>query len=198
MKRAYIFGAGGHAHVIASFLDADPVFLVENDPKDGSEMQQARFWSEVADRVDGPVYIGIGNNEARARVFSALLERSITPATCIAPTAWIAKTATIGPGAVICAGAVVGTRARLGANTIVNTLSSVDHDCELGDHTQVTVGVTIAGTVTIGTNGFLGAKSAIIPNVTLGNNVKVMAGAVVTKSFGNDVMLGGIPARIMD
>ena len=32
--------------------------------------------------------------------------------------------------------------------------------------------------------------------VTLGNNVVVASGAVVTKSFGDNVLLGGVPAKI--
>lgn len=196
MTRAYIFGAGGHAHVIASFLDLEPVFLVEGDPKSG-QMAQAEFWSKVPDGIEGPVYIGIGSNDARARIFSLLQSRGIMPATCIAPTASVAKNANIGAGSVICAGAVIGARAKLGLNTIVNTLSSVDHDCELGDHTQVTAGVTIGGTVKIGRNCFLGVKSGVVPNQTLGDNVKVMAGSVVTKSFGSNVTIGGFPARVM-
>ena len=33
--------------------------------------------------------------------------------------------------------------------------------------------------------------------VTLGNNVVVASGAVVTKSFGDNVVIGGNPARII-
>lgn len=35
----------------------------------------------------------------------------------------------------------------------------------------------------------------ILRNVSLGNNVIVAAGAVVTKSFGSNVVIGGNPAR---
>ena len=35
------------------------------------------------------------------------------------------------------------------------------------------------------------------PGVTLGDNVVVGAGAVVTKSFGDNVVLAGNPARII-
>ena len=37
----------------------------------------------------------------------------------------------------------------------------------------------------------------ILPGVTLGDNVVVGAGAVVTKSFGDNVVLAGNPAKII-
>ncbi|WP_368251577.1 chorismate mutase [Enterococcus sp. 2201sp1_2201st1_B8_2201SCRN_220225] len=51
--------------------------------------------------------------------------------------------------------------------------------------------------ITIGDNAWLGGGVIIIPGVTLGDNVVVAAGAVVTKSFGDNVVLGGNPARVI-
>jgi len=51
--------------------------------------------------------------------------------------------------------------------------------------------------VRIGTDCWLGAGCTVVGGVTLGNNVTVAAGAVVTQSFGNNVLIGGIPARIL-
>jgi maltose O-acetyltransferase len=51
--------------------------------------------------------------------------------------------------------------------------------------------------VTIGDNVWIGANATICPGVTLGNGVVVGAGAVVTKSFPDNVVVGGVPARIL-
>lgn len=51
--------------------------------------------------------------------------------------------------------------------------------------------------ITIGDNAWLGGGVIIIPGVTLGDNVVVAAGAVVTKSFGDNVVIGGNPARVI-
>lgn len=51
--------------------------------------------------------------------------------------------------------------------------------------------------VKIGDNCWIGGDAVIVPGVTLGNNVIVGAGAVVTKSFGDNVVIAGNPARII-
>lgn len=51
--------------------------------------------------------------------------------------------------------------------------------------------------VTIGHDVWIGGKVAIMPGVTIGSNVVVAAGAVVTKDVPNNVLVGGVPARII-
>lgn len=53
------------------------------------------------------------------------------------------------------------------------------------------------GAVKIGNNSIIGYRALILPDVTLGNNVSVGAGAVVTKSFPDNVIIGGVPAKII-
>lgn len=192
--KAYIFGNGGHARVIASFLAADVTFVVGGDVKAENEISERKF---IEGDFPGDIYIGVGSNRVRARIFKALADMNMSPAVCVAPNAFVARDAMIAPGAVICAGAVIGSRAMIGANTIVNTLSSVDHDCILGDHTQVTAGVTLGGTVTVGSNCFFGLKSAVIPNLSIGDNAQIMAGSLVSKNVPPDVLAGGSPAKIL-
>lgn len=51
--------------------------------------------------------------------------------------------------------------------------------------------------ITIGDNVWIGANATICPGVTLGNGVVVGAGAVVTQSFPDNVVIGGVPARVL-
>lgn len=58
-------------------------------------------------------------------------------------------------------------------------------------------GVEAARPVTIGRNCWIGGHATINPGVRLGDNVVVASGAVVTHSFGDNVLIGGVPARVM-
>lgn len=53
------------------------------------------------------------------------------------------------------------------------------------------------GSTILGRNVWLSDNVKILSGVTLGNNVVVAANAVVTKSFPDNVVIGGIPARII-
>jgi maltose O-acetyltransferase len=51
--------------------------------------------------------------------------------------------------------------------------------------------------VTIGDNCWIGGNATINPGVVIGNNVVVASGSVVTKSFGDNVVIGGNPAKVI-
>lgn len=57
--------------------------------------------------------------------------------------------------------------------------------------------IELAKPVTIGDNCWIGGHATINPGVTLGDNVVVASGSVVTKSFGDNVLIGGNPAKIL-
>ncbi|BCB69852.1 maltose O-acetyltransferase [Vreelandella aquamarina] len=65
------------------------------------------------------------------------------------------------------------------------------------DPIQRNSGVEFAKPIRIGNNCWIGGHATINPGVTLGDNVVVASGAVVTKSFGSNVVIGGNPARVL-
>ena len=70
-------------------------------------------------------------------------------------------------------------------------LISSNHDIE--DKSKIAK----AEPIIIGDNVWLGANVIILPSVTIGSNVVVGAGSVVTKSFPDDVIIAGNPAKIL-
>lgn len=54
-----------------------------------------------------------------------------------------------------------------------------------------------SGKTVIGENNFIGMGSIIMPGVHLGDNVIVGSGSVVTKSFPDNVVIAGNPAKIV-
>lgn len=51
--------------------------------------------------------------------------------------------------------------------------------------------------ITIGSNCWIGSKVTILDRVKIGNNCVIAAGSVVTKSFPDNVVIGGVPAKII-
>ncbi|HEY4186718.1 MAG TPA: hypothetical protein VGP07_16695 [Polyangia bacterium] len=192
MPKLFVIGAGGHARVIASLLPAAPEFVTTTPAT-----EDERLGTVVMDNPGAEFYLGLGTNRDRMRVADKLRTLGARLPTCVAPNVFVARDAQLDAGTVLCPGSQIGSRAHIGFACIVNTLSSVDHDCLLGDYGQVTAGVTIAGTVKVGKNGFFGVKSAVIPNLTIGDDVVVMAGSLITKNVPDRAMMGGNPARLM-
>ncbi len=86
------------------------------------------------------------------------------------------------------------------------------HGVEIGDGTVIgpNVGIlsanhdlyhrnlaTADGPVRIGKNCWIGMNAVILPGVVLGDNVTVAAGSIVTMSFESNVVIGGVPARVL-
>jgi sugar O-acyltransferase (sialic acid O-acetyltransferase NeuD family) len=199
MKNAYIIGASGHGNVIASIIKNKykNIYFVDLVQKSDDIINQTDFFNNIEKYQNEAVFIGVGSNEMRTKIYEKLKTLHITPANCIAEHAFIAHDAVLGNGVVICPGCVIGSKAIIGNNTIINTLSSIDHDCILGDNSQVTAGVTFGGTTKVGKNCFFGIKSATVPNINIGDNSIIMAGSLVYKDVPENVMVGGVPARIM-
>ncbi|ENM5760422.1 sugar O-acetyltransferase [Vibrio mimicus] len=65
------------------------------------------------------------------------------------------------------------------------------------DPIQRNSGLEFGKPIRIGNNCWIGGHATINPGVTLGDNVVVASGAVVTKSFGSNVVIGGNPARVL-
>lgn len=62
------------------------------------------------------------------------------------------------------------------------------------DPTERNSGKEYGVPITIGDNFWAGGGVTVLPGVTLGNNVVEGSGAVITKSFGDNVVLAGNPA----
>ena len=77
---------------------------------------------------------------------------------------------------------------------VVHPEARVGRNCRL--HPSTSIG-DYNGVPHLGDNVYIGPGAKIYGPVTLGDNVAVGANAVVNKSFGSNVTLGGVPARIV-
>ena len=106
---------------------------------------------------------------------------------------------------------IVGNNVFSNNNVFICSSGSI----EIGDNTLIGQNVTMmdfeahgilpdkrrtvgqVGTIKIGQNVWIGNNVVILKNSKIGNNVIVAAGAIVTGRFPDDVIIGGVPAKII-
>lgn len=200
MRKLAIIGASGHGKVVADiarkngykeivFFDDD-----ENIHECGGYPVVGK--SSEAGTIDADVIVGIGNANVRKRIQESVPEEKL--ATLIHPDAVIAEDVAIDAGTVVMAGAVINPGVRIGKGCIINTCSSVDHDCEVGDYVHIAVGSHLCGTVTVRNGTWIGAGATVSNNVSICSDCMIGAGAVVVNDIRESGTYVGVPARRID
>ncbi|MBF7729328.1 acetyltransferase [Pseudomonas sp. N040] len=199
-----ILGAGGHAKVICDAIDAigehTIIGLFDDNPELwGSTLLGCHPVLGVIDawpqHAPEAVVIGVGDNTLRKMLFERLKAANAKILSVVHPKATLGQDVSLGEGTVIFAHAVVNCGSVVGANVILNTSSTVDHDCRIGAHAHLAGGVTVAGGVRIGEGVFLGTAATVIPNLTIGDWAIVGAGSVVVGDIREQATVVGVPAR---
>jgi acetyltransferase-like isoleucine patch superfamily enzyme len=106
---------------------------------------------------------------------------------------------------------IIGNHTRIGIhNTIIGPVT-------IGNHVNLAQGITVTALnhnfkdtskrideqgistkpVVIGNDVWIGANAVVLPGVTIGRHVGVAAGAVVTDNVPDNVVVGGVPAKII-
>ncbi|NBG65376.1 acyltransferase [Acidiluteibacter ferrifornacis] len=81
----------------------------------------------------------------------------------------------------------INERTIIAPNVVIN---NANHDLENRDKHHVK-------NIIIGSNCWIGANSVILGGTVLGNNVTVAAGSVVNKEYPDNVVIGGVPAKVI-
>ncbi len=112
----------------------------------------------------------------------------------IHPFSWVSPDVALGKGTVICAGSIVQPGSRIGDHVIINTKSSIDHECRVANYCHVAV-AHLAGAASIEEGVFVALNSTVLPLVNVGEWSIVGAGAVVTKNVLPNQIVVGVPAK---
>ncbi|MBE1425957.1 acetyltransferase-like isoleucine patch superfamily enzyme [Desulfomicrobium macestii] len=81
--------------------------------------------------------------------------------------------------------------------TITANVQFVTHDGGVWVLRLKDPALDVFGEILIGSNVFIGYGAIIMPNVQIGNNVVVGAGTIVTKNVPDNVVVAGVPAKII-
>lgn len=76
-------------------------------------------------------------------------------------------------------------------NTKIDNLTLISHDSKIGKSCIIAGGTAFAGGVSLGNDSFVGMGVSVAPYVNIGDNVKISAGAVVTKNVKSNMQVSG-------
>ena len=198
MKQLAIIGACGHGKVLADIASKmgykNIVFL--DDYKDMKEYGGYPLIgkSDEAGKGGYDIAIAIGNPNVRKSFQEQLEYMGINIPVLIHPDAVIAEDSAIGLGTVIMAGAVICPGSVVGKGCIINTCTSVDHDCIVKDYVHIAVGGHLAGEVVIGASTWIGAGATVSNSISICGGC-IGAGAVVVRNIEKAGTYIGVPAK---
>lgn len=206
-KPLVILGAGGHAKVLLSLIQAAGFEVL--GICDPALDQVATQWRGIKvlggdDALAGldPDMVGLVNgvgqlvgSPLRQRIFLGLKEMGFWFPALVHPAAWIDSSVALGEGVQVMAGAIIQADTVIGSNSIINTRAGVDHDCILGMSVHIAPGATLCGSVRVGDRAFIASGATVIQGLSVGADAIVGAGAVLVRNLAARQILLGSAAR---
>ena len=189
-----ILGAGGHAKVIANALiqsGRNVMGLVAPDEEEGT----VKFGIKVLGNDDSLdsysnseilLANGIGvlpGESLRWDLSHKMRAKGFEFVNVIHPSAIVASDVVFEEGVQVIAGAIIQPSVYIGRDTIINTASRVDHDCQIRENCHLSPGVTLSGGIKVGEGSHLGTGTIVIQNISIGSNCVIAAGSVIYKDL---------------
>lgn len=196
-----ILGGGGHAKVVISvarLAGFNPIrVLDDNQANWGSELLGVPVTGPInqCSEFNASAVIAIGSNRVRQTIATQFPH--IEWATLIHPSAWLDSSVQISEGSVVFAGSVIQPDSIIGRHCIVNTMSSVDHDCTLQDFAQIAPGAHLGGNVYVGEGAMVGIGASVHQGSTIGAWSILGGGAFLKGKLTEGKTAVGIPAKII-
>lgn len=204
----FIWGGGGHGRVLLDILKRTKklkvVGFVDENPKlegkfiDGVKILGGKnILQDLKKKKINIGIAGVGDNKRRCEMAAYLEKQGFSLINAIDPSAIVVPSAKIGKGVTIWAGAIINAHSTIGDNVIVNSGAIIEHENIIAEGAHIGPGAKLAGRVKIGKNAFVGMGVKVIQNVKIGDNSIIGAGAVVLKDIPDNVVVVGIPAKII-
>ena len=203
-----ILGAGGHARVLLSLIQALGLNVIGVCAPELAEQGLDRWRGiPVLDLTDDNLTAfppsevalvnGVGNQAGRQALFENFKTQGYYFPVLIHPRACVDPTATLGEGTQVMAGAVIQVDTCISNNVIINTQASVDHDCIIDDHVHVAPGAVLCGHVQAGKGAFIASGAAVVIGINIGEYAVVGAGVSIVRDVEPGCIVLPAPVRII-
>jgi UDP-3-O-[3-hydroxymyristoyl] glucosamine N-acyltransferase len=152
MKKA-VFGCGGHAREVISYLDEEVTVFVDDQYANENALPISRFNPKKYE-----IMIAVSNPISRKKIVESLPEGTQF-FSYIHPTGIISGNVDLGEGSFIGHHCILTTNIKVGNHALLNRGVHIGHDCLIGDFFSCMPGVIISGNNTIGSKVYMGAMS---------------------------------------
>lgn len=203
-----VFCAGPHARVILDILNNTPKINVVGIIDSKIEIGSTFYGYKVIGRQNdlkrlSAAYnflagiVALGDNYLREKVVAEILmqERQFQFINAISEHSVVSKTAILGVGNVVMPGVSINSEAIIGNHCIINTNSSLEHNCKMADYSSLSAGVVSGGYFSLGNYSAIALGVTVLDRVTIGENVVVGSGSLVTKDLKDNGLYYGVPAK---
>lgn len=199
-----IIGAGGFALNVANVALGSGISIIAfvDDARSGDDLLEIPIITRqhcIDNYQNSNLFVAIGDNSIRERVsleYKSDLPKAKFPP-LIHPTAVVGVNTKIGEGTVIMPLVNVGPNSKVGNFCILNTLSSISHDCEMKSYSSTAPRVVTGGNVIIGFRSAISIGSTIKHNISIGKDVVIGANSYVNKQVSNNVVAYGSPCKFV-
>lgn len=207
LRPILIWGAGGHARVIANAIrqvgEYDVVGFIDTVSPDrkGQRFAGSKIIvteDELAQALHSGIehlFVAVGDNFVRQKLAEHALAMGFHIPPLIHPAACVAEDVSIGDGTFIAPGVIANPATVIGQYVILNSSCVIEHDCHIEHGVHIGPGAIVAGHVKIHQGTFIGAGAVIKDHLVIGPHATVGAGAVVIHDLEGYVVATGIPAR---
>lgn len=206
MRNVVIFGSGGHSKVIADILSESKEYNLIGLIESTNAQHKSESFLKILGTDDNleklissySIYggiIGVADNSIRSKIAKKAEKiKSFKFINCIHPNAVLSRSVKIGFGNAFMAGSIINCGSTIANHCILNSNSSIDHDCKLEDFTSVAPNGCLGGNVTLGKFSSIGIGANIFNNIKIGKNCIVGGGSLVNKDTDNDSVYYGVPS----
>ncbi len=204
LKNVIIIGSGGHAKVVIDILNINANYkiigCISKDPPEKHILNIPILGNddiipELFQKGITNVFIAIGENKLRLKLAEYLTKMGFNIINVISNDSNISTTVSLGKGIVVMPGASINVDTVISDYSIINTNSSVDHDCFIGKAIHIAPGSNLAGNVSVGEGSFLGIGCVVTPGISINEWTTVGAGSVVIKNLESHSVYVGNPAK---
>lgn len=189
-----IIGAGGLAREIASYLKHDRV--CKNPPMfvdDRYVQSHCRPISELdIDKFE--VIVAIGDPWTRQKIVESL-PKETNYFTFIHSSVIIRDDVNIGLGSCVCPGCIISVNIAIGRHAVINTGTTVGHDCTIGDFFTASPQACLSGSCQLGSRVYLGTNASVREKVNICSDVTIGMHSCVIKTITSPGTYIGCPTK---